>query len=48
MILDRVGAGHYLPDEFNVIIEILTHEVDKGTSALSVDRFITTACSIAL
>lgn len=22
MILDRVGAGHNLPDEFNVIIEI--------------------------
>ncbi|HNW78274.1 MAG TPA: inorganic pyrophosphatase, partial [Candidatus Competibacteraceae bacterium] len=25
MILDRVGAGHNLPEEFNVIIEIPAH-----------------------
>jgi len=49
MILDRVGAGHNLPDEFNVIIEIPAHsdpvkyEVDKETGALFVDRFMNTA-----
>ena len=49
MILDRVDAGHYLPDEFNVIIEIPAHsdpvkyEVDKETGALFVDRFMNTA-----
>jgi len=49
MILDRVGAGHNLPDEFNVIIEIPAHsdpvkyEVDKESGALFVDRFMNTA-----
>lgn len=49
MILDRVDAGHNLPDEFNVIIEIPAHsdpvkyEVDKETGALFVDRFMNTA-----
>ncbi|MDQ5911689.1 MAG: inorganic pyrophosphatase [Pseudomonadota bacterium] len=49
MILDRVGAGHNLPDEFNVIIEIPAHsdpvkyEVDKESGALFVDRFMNAA-----
>ncbi|MBK8182148.1 MAG: inorganic diphosphatase [Candidatus Competibacteraceae bacterium] len=49
MILDRVGPGHNLPEEFNVIIEIPAHadpvkyEVDKETGALFVDRFMNTA-----
>ena len=49
MILDRVGAGRNLPEEFNVIIEIPAHsdpvkyEVDKETGALFVDRFMNTA-----
>ncbi|MFZ1641110.1 MAG: inorganic diphosphatase [Candidatus Contendobacter sp.] len=49
MILDRVDAGHNLPGEFNVIIEIPAHsdpvkyEVDKETGALFVDRFMTAA-----
>jgi inorganic pyrophosphatase len=49
MILDRVDAGHHLPEEFNVIIEIPAHadpvkyEVDKETGALFVDRFMNTA-----
>lgn len=49
MNLDRVTAGHDLPGEFNVIIEIPMHadpikyEVDKETGALFVDRFMMTA-----
>ncbi len=49
MILDRVDAGHNLPDEFNVIIEIPAHsdpvkyEIDKETGALFVDRFMNTS-----
>ena len=49
MILDRVGAGSHLPDEFNAIIEIPAHadpvkyEVEKDTGALFVDRFMNTA-----
>ena len=49
MILDRVGAGRHLPDEFNAIIEIPAHadpvkyEVEKDTGALFVDRFMNTA-----
>ncbi len=49
MILDRVDAGHNLPEEFNVIIEIPAHsdpvkyEVDKETGALFVDRFMNAA-----
>ena len=49
MILDRVDAGHNLPEEFNVIIEIPAHsdpvkyEVDKESGALFVDRFMNAA-----
>ncbi|CDI00908.1 Inorganic pyrophosphatase [Candidatus Competibacter denitrificans Run_A_D11] len=49
MILERVGPGHNVPEEFNVIIEIPAHadpvkyEVDKKTGALFVDRFMNTA-----
>jgi inorganic pyrophosphatase len=49
MNLDRVGPGHDLPGEFNVIIEIpmnadpIKYEVDKETGALFVDRFMMTA-----
>ena len=49
MLLDRVDAGHRVPDEFNVIVEIPAHsdpvkyEVDKETGALFVDRFMNTA-----
>lgn len=49
MILDRVGAGHGIPDEFNVIIEIPAHsdpvkyEIDKESGALFVDRFMNAA-----
>ena len=49
MILDRVDAGHNLPEEFNVIIEIPAHadpvkyEVDKESGAIFVDRFMGTA-----
>jgi inorganic pyrophosphatase len=49
MLLNKVDAGHYLPDEFNVIIEIPAHsdpvkyEIDKETGALFVDRFMNAA-----
>jgi inorganic pyrophosphatase len=49
MGLSKVTAGHKLPDEFNVVIEIpmnadpVKYEVDKETGALFVDRFIGTA-----
>ncbi|HYA66727.1 MAG TPA: inorganic diphosphatase, partial [Burkholderiaceae bacterium] len=49
MGLSKVGAGHSLPEEFNVVIEIpmradpVKYEVDKETGALFVDRFIATA-----
>lgn len=49
MGLMRISAGSNLPDEFNVIIEIpmrgepVKYEVDKGTGALFVDRFMATA-----
>ncbi len=49
MNLDRVGAGHDVPNEFNVIIEIpmnadpIKYEIDKETGALFVDRFMSTA-----
>ena len=49
MGLSKVGAGHMLPEEFNVVIEIpmnadpVKYEVDKETGALFVDRFIGTA-----
>jgi inorganic pyrophosphatase len=44
--LSKVGPGHHLPEEFNVVIEIpmnadpVKYEVDKETGALFVDRFI--------
>ncbi len=49
MNLDRVGPGERAPDEINVIIEIPAHgepvkyEVDKGSGAIFVDRFMNTA-----
>lgn len=49
MSIVKVGCGHRLPDEVNVIIEIPAHsspvkyEVDKHTGALFVDRFMATA-----
>ncbi len=49
MNLDRVTPGERVPDEVNVIIEIPAHsepvkyEVDKGTGAMFVDRFMTAA-----
>jgi inorganic pyrophosphatase len=49
MNLDRVGPGHDVPNDFNVIIEIpmnadpIKYEVDKETGALFVDRFMMTS-----
>lgn len=49
MLLDKVGAGRKMPEEFNVIIEIPAHsdpvkyEIDKETGALFVDRFMNVA-----
>ena len=49
MALKLVGPGKSIPKLFNVIIEIPAHsdpikyEVDKGTGALFVDRFMSTA-----
>jgi len=49
MNLDRVTAGLSVPDDVNVIVEIPMHaepikyEVDKGTGAVFVDRFMSTA-----
>ncbi len=49
MFLNKVDAGHNVPDEFNVIIEIPAHsdpvkyEIDKETGALFVDRFMNAA-----
>jgi inorganic pyrophosphatase len=49
MGLSKVGAGRFVPEEFNVVIEIpmnadpVKYEVDKETGALFVDRFIGTA-----
>ncbi|MBI5330602.1 MAG: inorganic diphosphatase [Betaproteobacteria bacterium] len=49
MSLDRVPAGRDLPNDFNVVIEIPAHgdpikyEVDKGSGAMFVDRFMSTA-----
>ncbi|MBN9286645.1 MAG: inorganic pyrophosphatase [Gammaproteobacteria bacterium 39-13] len=48
MGLALVSAGHQVPDDINVIIEIPAHsepikyEVDKTTGALFVDRFLST------
>lgn len=48
MGLSLVSYGHKAPKEINVIIEIsaqsvpIKYEVDKGTGALFVDRFIST------
>jgi inorganic pyrophosphatase len=49
MSLDKVGPGHDVPHDINVIIEIPSHsdpvkyEVDKESGALFVDRFMSTA-----
>lgn len=49
MSLDNVTPGKNAPDSFNVIIEIpmnadpVKYEVDKETSAIFVDRFMSTA-----
>jgi inorganic pyrophosphatase len=49
MNLERVESGRNIPEDFNVIIEIpmnsdpIKYEVDKGTGALFVDRFMLTA-----
>ena len=49
MSLDNVTPGKNVPDFFNVIIEIpmnadpVKYEVDKETSAIFVDRFMSTA-----
>ena len=49
MSLDNVTPGAKAPDQFNVIIEIpmnadpVKYEVDKATSAIFVDRFMSTA-----
>ncbi len=49
MSLDNVTPGRNVPDEFNVIIEIpmnadpVKYEVDKESSAIFVDRFMSTA-----
>ncbi len=49
MSLDNVTPGKNVPDSFNVIIEIpmnadpVKYEVDKESSAIFVDRFMSTA-----
>lgn len=49
MSLDKVSTGRDVPNDINVVIEIPSHsdpvkyEVDKGTGALFVDRFMSTA-----
>jgi inorganic pyrophosphatase len=49
MSLDNVTPGNNVPESFNVIIEIpmnadpVKYEVDKATSAIFVDRFMSTA-----
>jgi inorganic pyrophosphatase len=49
MPFDRVSAGHDVPNDFNVIIEIpmrgdpIKYEVDKDTGAIFVDRFMSTS-----
>ncbi|MEI8029212.1 MAG: inorganic diphosphatase [Comamonadaceae bacterium] len=49
MSLDNVTPGRFVPESFNVIIEIpmnadpVKYEVDKETSAIFVDRFMSTA-----
>jgi inorganic pyrophosphatase len=49
MSLSKVSAGRNLPAEFNVIVEIpmnsdpIKFEIDKETSAIFVDRFMSTA-----
>lgn len=49
MALSKIPPGHNAPDEINVIIEIPSHsdpvkyEVDKNSSAMFVDRFLSAA-----
>jgi inorganic pyrophosphatase len=48
MALHKVRAGHSVPDDINVIVEIpmdsepVKYEVDKTTGAMFVDRLLTT------
>ena len=48
-IFNQLSAGHSIPDDFNVIIEIpansdsIKYELDKETGLLCVDRFMPTA-----
>ncbi|MBI3715293.1 MAG: inorganic diphosphatase [Betaproteobacteria bacterium] len=48
MNLDRVGSGHDVPNDVNVVIEIpmngdpVKYELDKETGALFIDRFMST------
>ncbi|MCD6039872.1 MAG: ppa [Gammaproteobacteria bacterium] len=48
MNLEQLPAGHQIPDDINVVIEIASHsnpikyEVDKNSGMLMVDRFIET------
>src|SRR6267142_2062580 len=48
MNLDRVGSGHDVPHDVNVVIEIpmngdpVKYELDKETGALFIDRFMST------
>ena len=49
MGVERVPAGHDVPNDFNVVIEIpmnadpIKYEIDKDSGAMFVDRFIGTA-----
>ena len=49
MSLNKVTPGNNLPESFNVVVEIpmdsdpIKYEVDKESSAIFVDRFMTTA-----
>lgn len=49
MHLDKLTAGHALPDDINVVIEIpargnpIKYEVDKTTGMIAVDRFLGTS-----
>ena len=49
MSLKDISAGHKIPDDINVVIEIPSHsdpvkyEVDKASGLLMVDRFVATS-----
>jgi len=48
MKLDQIPVGHHAPDDINVIVEVpvggepIKYEMDKGSGALFVDRFLYT------